>query len=233
MALIQMPQYNNEDFHYKELNDKIAELEAKLQKAEKQTIAAYEERNVAAAKVQEALKQMNQRDAALRSVENQVKQLHGLAKILQKENIEYKAANEALSKSLNEKQNDLEAMQKEQARISSQNDILAKLEALEVSLNETLESIKEDEKAGFDFVSKKIGLMNDAGFQMKVLSTLDSVDQSAAKLRNYNDAKCMAEIEKLGRKLDRVDRRVSDSKYIGVLCVCCIGIGILLAKLLM
>lgn len=231
MALIQMPQCNNED--YNELNDRIAELEEKLQKAEKKLTVAYEERNIAAAKVQEAIKLVSQRDTAIRNVEEQVKQLHSLAKILQKENTEYKAANQALNKSLSEKQKDLQALQQEKKRMASQNDILAKLEALEVSLNETMVTIHEDEKAGFDVVSKKIGLMNDSGFQMKVLSTLNSVEQNTSKLRNYNDSKCMSEIDRLSRKVDHIDKLVNDNRFIGLLCIGSIGIGIMLAKLLL
>lgn len=232
MTLIQMPRYND-DSHYEELNNKIRELEAELKTTQAQLADACAERDAVAMKVQEAVKLIDQRDHSVKRIEAQVRELHGLAKILQKENAEYKATNAQLTQSLTEKQNDLEAIQQKFAGHVSHSEVVEKLTALEVSLNETLESIKEDEKAGFDFVSKKIGLMNDSGFQMKVLSTLNSVDQSAAKLRNYNDAKCLSEIEKLGRKLDHVDRRVSDSKYIGALCVFCIGIGILLAKLLM
>lgn len=231
MALLQMPEHNEENYFSKKLNDKIVELENQLKITQAQLAEAREERNLVENKAREAVKLVEQRDHSIRRIEAQVRELHGLARILQKENSEYKAANAQLAQSLTEKQNDLEVLQQNHRASLSNSEVLEKLDALETSLGEMLNELKEEEKAGIDFISRKISMNSEAGFQMKVLSTLNSMDENTAKLRNYNDAKCIAEIERLGRKLDRVDRRVSDSKYVGVLCLVSVGVGMLLAKL--
>ena len=232
MALLQMPEFNEENSYYKDLNDKIALLEEKLKNKDTQLAVVCNERDTVAQKVQEAIKLVEQRDRSIKRIETQVRELHGLAIILQKENADFKAANEQLTQSLNAKQNDLEAMQQNFENSASHSDVMEKIDALEASLSTMLEEIKAEEKSGFDSVSKKISIISDAGFQMKVLSTLNSVDQNTSRLRNYNDAKCLSEIENLGKKIDRVDNRITDYKFVGVLCALCVGVGVMLAKIL-
>lgn len=232
MALIQMPQYN-EDLHYQELNNIIAELEAKLKATQVQLAETCAERDAVSVKVQEAMKLIDQRERSVRKIETQVRELHGLAKILQKENAEYKAVNAQLTQSLTETQNNLETVQQNYADHESHSEVVEKITALEASLSEMLNEMKESEQAGFDSVYKKIGLVNDAGFQMKVLAALNALDRNTSRLRNYNDTRCMSELDKLGRKIDHVDKLVNDNRFIGVLCVCSVGIGIMLAKLLL
>lgn len=233
MALLQMPEYNDDSSLNKELNDRIAELESQLNMTRAQLAEACEERDLVENKVREAVKMVDQRDASIRRIEQQVKQLHEMAMILQRENAEYKAANEQLVQSLTDKQNDLEAVQQEFAGSVSHGQVVEKINAMEATLSEMLTELKEEEKAGFDVVSKKISIISDAGFQMKVLSTLNTVDQNTSRLRNYNDSKCLAEIDRLGRKIDHIDKLVNDNRFIGLLCIGSVGIGIMLAKLLL
>lgn len=233
MALLQMPEYNEDKSSYKELNEKIAFLQDQLKKKDAELAVVCDERDAVARKVQEAIKLVEQRDYSIKRIEVQVKELHGLAKILQKENEEVKAANKQLTQSLNEKQSDLATMQQDYAGCVSHGEVVEKIDALEASLSAMLEEIKAEEKSGFDSVSKKISIISDAGFQMKVLSTLNSVDQTTSRLRNYNDAKCLSEIEKLGKKIERVDNRITDYKFVGVLCALCVGVGVMLAKIVM
>lgn len=232
MALMQMANYNEPNNQIHILENQIAELQNKLHSTELALATTANERDHVASKVQAALTMIEQRDASIQSIQDRVQHLITIAEDLQAENKRYREEIDNLNNCLAEKQKRIENFQQAYASFLSNADIAAKLDALESRLNAKLSSLNDIEQAYLEKIEKvekpTTVSPSDTVYQMKVLSTLNAIDQTTSKLRNYNDAKSNDKLDTINQKLDKI---VGSNKMTIVYAACLLA-GVILARML-